>query len=228
MVWKRLSVYRSLQLRTSTFPLITPQSKSRNWHENRINDNSVPYPTAAIETIDHFAQWQDQRLIVDYNDAGIIRSWSREQQDYPVDEKEKEREKGKGKEKARGRVKKSLKTYIGTLPPVLRYRFPFNYVSFPTPPAPSWQTLNLTIWINTSLSYSSSQSCCLSSSASCKLPPALSCPNTPFLSWRVGNPKILVWPANLSILRDRTFTIFSPFLPKRVTPTNKTHKLSVT
>ncbi|KIR70329.1 hypothetical protein CNBG_10107 [Cryptococcus deuterogattii R265] len=93
-----------------------------------INDNSVPYPTAAIETIDHFAQWQDQRLIVDYNDAGIIRSWSREQQDYPVDEKEKEREKGKGKEKARGRVKKRLKTYIGTLPPVLRYRFPFNYL----------------------------------------------------------------------------------------------------
>lgn len=131
MVWKRLSVYRSLQLRTSTFPLITPQSKSRNWHENRINDNSVPYPTAAIETIDHFAQWQDQRLIVDYNDAGIIRSWSREQQDYPVDEKEKE------KQKARGRVvKKRLKTYIGTLPPVLRYRFPFNYVSCLTPPRP--------------------------------------------------------------------------------------------
>nr|KIR83289.1 lipid particle protein [Cryptococcus tetragattii IND107] len=51
-----------------------------------INDNSVPYPTAAIETIDHFAQWQDQRLI------------------------------------------KSLGTYIGTLPPVLRYRFPFNYL----------------------------------------------------------------------------------------------------
>lgn len=98
----------------------------------------MPYPTAAIETIDHFAQWQDQRLIVDYNDAGIIRSWSREQQDYPVDEKEKEKEKEKGKEKARGRVvKKRLKTYIGTLPPVLRYRFPFNYVRCLTPPAPS-------------------------------------------------------------------------------------------
>lgn len=87
-----------------------------------INDNSVPYPTAAIETIDHFAQWQDQRLIVDYNEAGIIRSWSREQQDYPPDKKVKEKEKG-------GRVvKKSLGTYIGTLPPVLRYRFPFNYL----------------------------------------------------------------------------------------------------
>ncbi|KIR57680.1 lipid particle protein [Cryptococcus bacillisporus CA1873] len=51
-----------------------------------INDNSVPYPTAAIETVDHFAQWQDQRLV------------------------------------------KGLGTYIGTLPPVLRYRFPFNYL----------------------------------------------------------------------------------------------------
>ncbi|KIR51219.1 lipid particle protein [Cryptococcus gattii Ru294] len=69
-----------------------------------INDNSVPYPTAAIETIDHFAQWQDQRLVVDYNEAGIIRSWSREQQDYPPDKKVKEKEKG-------GRVvKKSLGT----------------------------------------------------------------------------------------------------------------------
>lgn len=87
----------------------------------RINDNSVPYPTAAIETVDHFAQWQDQRLIVDYNDAGIIRSWSREQQDYNPDEKEKE----KGGRLAR----KGLGTYIGTLPPVLRYRFPFNYAS---------------------------------------------------------------------------------------------------
>lgn len=85
----------------------------------RINDNSVPYPTAAIETVDHFAQWQDQRLVVDYNDAGIIRSWSREQQDYTP----------KAKEKGGRLAGKGLGTYIGTLPPVLRYRFPFNYAS---------------------------------------------------------------------------------------------------
>lgn len=83
-----------------------------------INDNSVPYPTAAIETVDHFAQWQDQRLVVDYNDAGIIRSWSREQQDYTP----------KAKEKGGRLAGKGLGTYIGTLPPVLRYRFPFNYL----------------------------------------------------------------------------------------------------
>lgn len=62
----------------------------------------------------------------------MIRSWSRgEVEDDEVDGKVN----GKGNEKGRKRpVKKSLGTYIGTLPPVLRYRFPFNYVSyfFPT------------------------------------------------------------------------------------------------
>ncbi|KAE8538279.1 hypothetical protein D1P53_005621 [Cryptococcus gattii VGV] len=110
-------------LRTSTLASPHPTLETDTTGMNRINDNSVPYPTAAIETSDHFAQWQDQRLIVDYNDAGIIRSWSREQQDYPPHEKER-----KGKEKGRV-VKKSLGTYIGTLPPVLRYRFPFNYLT---------------------------------------------------------------------------------------------------
>lgn len=134
MAWKCLSVYPSLQLRTSLLSRRPIQHlETDTTGMNRINDNSVPYPTAAIETIDHFAQWQDQRLIVDYNEAGIIRSWSREQQDYPPDKKVKEKEKG-------GRVvKKSLGTYIGTLPPVLRYRFPFNYASRlpPHPPHPA-------------------------------------------------------------------------------------------
>ncbi|AAW43063.2 hypothetical protein CNBD5510 [Cryptococcus deneoformans B-3501A] len=91
-----------------------------------INDNSVPFPTAAIETVDHFAQWQDQGLVVDCDEAGMIRSWSRgEVEDDEVDGKVN----GKGNEKGRKRpVKKSLGTYIGTLPPVLRYRFPFNYL----------------------------------------------------------------------------------------------------
>lgn len=65
----------------------------------------------------------------------MIRSWSRgEVEDDEVDGKVNGN--GKGNEKGRKRlVKKSLGTYIGTLPPVLRYRFPFNYVSYflPTP-----------------------------------------------------------------------------------------------
>lgn len=59
----------------------------------------------------------------------MIRSWSRGEveDDDEVDGKVN----GKGNEKGKGRlVKKSLGTYIGTLPPVLRYRFPFNYVSY--------------------------------------------------------------------------------------------------
>lgn len=122
-MFERLSLFAAAYVYSRITPIQNPKLKLAR---NRINDNSVPYPTAAIETIDHFAQWQDQRLIVDYNDAGIIRSWSREQHDPPPDEKE--REKG-------GRVvKKSLGTYIGTLPPVLRYRFPFNYASCPPLP----------------------------------------------------------------------------------------------
>lgn len=70
---------------------------------------------------------------MDCDEAGMIRSWSRgEVEDDEVDGKVN----GKGNEKGRKRlVKKSLGTYIGTLPPVLRYRFPFNYVSYflPTP-----------------------------------------------------------------------------------------------
>ncbi|AFR95193.2 lipid particle protein [Cryptococcus neoformans] len=99
-----------------------------------INDNSVPYPTAAIETVDHFAQWQDQGLVVDCDEAGMIRSWSRGedeegQEDDDYNGKAKANGNGDGKERGKGRpVKKSLGTYIGTLPPVLRYRFPFNYV----------------------------------------------------------------------------------------------------
>lgn len=65
----------------------------------------------------------------------MIRSWSRgEVEDDEVDGKVKGN--GNGRERERKRpVKKSLGTYIGTLPPVLRYRFPFNYVSYflPTP-----------------------------------------------------------------------------------------------
>nr|XP_031861954.1 uncharacterized protein CI109_002784 [Kwoniella shandongensis]KAA5529026.1 hypothetical protein CI109_002784 [Kwoniella shandongensis] len=74
-----------------------------------INDNTTPYPTAAIETVDHFLEWQEQGIEVDADEAGIIRSWSKAESDKKV-------------------VKKNLGAYVGTLPPVLRYPFPFNYI----------------------------------------------------------------------------------------------------
>lgn len=75
---------------------------------------------------------------MDYDEAGMIRSWSRgedeegqEDDDYNGKVKANGDGDGNGKERGKGRpVKKSLGTYIGTLPPVLRYRFPFNYVSY--------------------------------------------------------------------------------------------------
>lgn len=131
----RLSLFAAAYVYT-----IVPQTPTQtdNPHPpfNRINDNSVPYPTAAIETVDHFAQWQDQGLVVDCDEAGMIRSWSRGedeegQEDDDYNGKAKANGNGDGKERGKGRpVKKSLGTYIGTLPPVLRYRFPFNYVSY--------------------------------------------------------------------------------------------------
>lgn len=70
----------------------------------------------------------------------MIRSWSRgEDEEGQEDDDYNGKVKangngdgdGNGKERGKGRpAKKSLGTYIGTLPPVLRYRFPFNYVSY--------------------------------------------------------------------------------------------------
>jgi hypothetical protein len=79
---------------------------------NRVNDHTVPYPSAAIETVDHFAEWENQGLEVEADEADIITSWSAP----PPDTLEVKKKRGWG-------------VSIGTLPPVLRYRFPFNYVS---------------------------------------------------------------------------------------------------
>nr|ODN96630.1 lipid particle protein [Cryptococcus depauperatus CBS 7855] len=74
-----------------------------------VNDDSVPYPSAAIETLDHFAQWERQGIAVDTDSAGIIKSWSKDGTEVKY-------------------VERSWSDRFGTLPPVLRYRFPFNYL----------------------------------------------------------------------------------------------------
>jgi hypothetical protein len=76
----------------------------------RIKDDTVPYPSAAIETTDHFTEWAEIGIEVESDADGIMRSW---------------RKNGEVKvERKKGWARK-----LGTLPPVLRYRYPFNYVS---------------------------------------------------------------------------------------------------
>ena len=84
---------------------------------SRIKDHTVPYPSASIDTADHFVDWEDQGLEVEADEAGIIQSWRRGDDGTAS---------GSGKRKPR---KKPWHFSVGNLPPVLRYRFPFNYVS---------------------------------------------------------------------------------------------------
>jgi hypothetical protein len=76
----------------------------------RIKDDTVPYPSAAIDTVDHFTEWTDRGIEVEADDDGIMLNWER----------------GKTQQV----VKKGWTRSLGTLPPVLRFRFPYNYVSF--------------------------------------------------------------------------------------------------
>lgn len=75
----------------------------------RIKDDTVPYPSSAIDTIDHFAEWQEHGIEVSSDSDGIMTSWARN-------------------EELRRPVKKGWGSKIGNLPPVLKYRFPYNYV----------------------------------------------------------------------------------------------------
>lgn len=76
---------------------------------DRIKDDTVPYPSAAIGTVDQFAEWSDRGIEVEADDDGIMLNWH--------------------KGKPRNVVKKGWSRSLGTLPPVLRYRFPYNYVN---------------------------------------------------------------------------------------------------
>ncbi len=82
---------------------------------DRINDNTVPYPSAAFDTVDHFVEWKDQGVKVVTDEDGIVQSWHKANQ---VDGVTVFKKKNKGWGFA-----------VGRLPPVLQYRFPFNYVS---------------------------------------------------------------------------------------------------
>ncbi|RSH84249.1 uncharacterized protein EHS24_005761 [Apiotrichum porosum] len=73
-----------------------------------VNDATVPYPSAAIETSDHFAQWAERGLKVAADEAGIVSDWY-----YPVSDK---------------KLKKKWAHKMGTLPPTLRFRWPLNYI----------------------------------------------------------------------------------------------------
>jgi len=83
---------------------------------NGINDHTVPYPSAAIETVDHFAQWEIQGLQVEADESGLIQTWAK--RDAVDDARLRQ-----GLKKDRGWL-----SSIGTLPPALRYRFPVNYI----------------------------------------------------------------------------------------------------
>jgi hypothetical protein len=71
-----------------------------------VNDHTVPYPSAAIETVDHFAEFKDRNFVVQTDEAGILQMWHAPEATNPS------------------------KWYhsVGTLPPVLRFRFPYNLV----------------------------------------------------------------------------------------------------
>lgn len=77
--------------------------------EDRIHDHTVPYPTAAIDTEDPFVDWEQQGLQVDADENDLIRTWTRPQGTIII-------------------KRKGVPDWVGTLPPVLRFRFPFNYV----------------------------------------------------------------------------------------------------
>jgi len=91
------------------------QQETKRVLTKRIKDDTVPYPSAAIDTTDHFVDWSEQGIEVESDSDGIMVSWRRNPELVSKVEK-----------------KKGWKSRLGTLPPVLRYRFPYNYVSLPS------------------------------------------------------------------------------------------------
>ncbi|EIW68769.1 hypothetical protein TREMEDRAFT_31933 [Tremella mesenterica DSM 1558] len=75
---------------------------------NGINDHTVPYPSAAIELTDPFTSWETLDVTVDEN--GLLRSW-----EYGSDTKGLKREGG-------------WRRRLGSLPPVFKFGFPYNYL----------------------------------------------------------------------------------------------------
>lgn len=84
---------------------------------SRIKDDTVPYPSALIETSDHFLEWADRGIDVEVDNDEIVQSWGVDG-DTSLD-----------LERRKKKKKKSWSATLGVLPPVLRYPFPYNYVS---------------------------------------------------------------------------------------------------
>jgi hypothetical protein len=115
-----------------------------NTNARRTKDNTVPYPSALIETTDPFANWEDRGVEVETDENGIIQSWRLGTGDGLSDQGDSAQGSGsittsddtkagktQGASSVKGRKKKGnwASRMVGNLPPVLRYRFPFNYVS---------------------------------------------------------------------------------------------------
>lgn len=78
---------------------------------HRIKDDTVPYPSSGIDTVDHFAEWDRRGTDVEADEDGIMINCQR------------------GKSQRVDGGKRGWARSLGTLPPVLRYRYPYNYVS---------------------------------------------------------------------------------------------------
>lgn len=74
-----------------------------------MNDNTVPYPSAAIDSSDPFVEWAERGLQVESIDT-LITTWSFPTPDSPV-------------------RKRNFAWRVGTLPPILRFRKPYSWVS---------------------------------------------------------------------------------------------------
>ncbi|WVQ97967.1 hypothetical protein IAU59_005087 [Kwoniella sp. CBS 9459] len=101
----------------------------REIYASAVNDHSVPYPTAAIEPVDHFAQYEKRPFSVEADQDGIISSWKLLNDDEDEGKKRNGAVSGTRSGDTKGQsTKKGWGIKMGTLPPVLRYRFPFNYI----------------------------------------------------------------------------------------------------
>lgn len=78
-------------------------------YANVVNDNTVPYPSAAIDSADHFVQWIERGLEVEADESGIVSDWH-----FP--------------HPRQARKPRKARFHLGTLPPTLRFRWPYNWV----------------------------------------------------------------------------------------------------
>jgi hypothetical protein len=77
-------------------------------YTNVVNDNTVPYPSAAIASADPFVQWVERGLEVDADDAGIVADWR-----FPS---------------PGAKRKRKIRFHLGSLPPTLRFRWPYSWL----------------------------------------------------------------------------------------------------